>query len=66
LIRVALFVQALMVDPMLLPADSHTYKRAAITAWLEQHSTSPLTGQPADPSTSMSNHVLRSLLQAVS
>ena len=54
-----------MVDPMLLPADSHTYKRAAITAWLQQHGMSLLTGQPADPSTSMPNHALRSLLLSV-
>jgi U-box domain len=40
--------QAVMIDPVLLPADAHIYERAAITAWLQQHGTSPLTGQPAD------------------
>ena len=53
-----------MVDPVLLPADAHTSERAAITAWLQRHGTSPLTGQPADMTSLVPNHTLRSMLQA--
>ena len=34
-----------MVDPV-IAADGHTYERAAIAAWLQQHHTSPVTGAP--------------------
>ena len=34
---------ALMVDPV-ETSDGHIYERHAITTWLEDHSTSPLTG----------------------
>ena len=34
-----------MTDPM-VAADGHTYERAAIAAWLQRHTTSPVTKQP--------------------
>ena len=33
-----------MRDPV-VTADGHTYERAAICEWLEQRSTSPMTGE---------------------
>lgn len=54
-----------MVDPVLLPEDGQSYERAAIMDWLQQHGTSPLTGQPADAATLMPNYTLRSLLHAL-
>ena len=38
-------LQVMMTDPM-VAADGHTYERAAIAAWLEHHTTSPVTQQP--------------------
>lgn len=54
-----------MVDPVLLPDDGRSYERAAITEWLQQHGTSPLTGRPADAEHLTPNYALRSLLQAL-
>lgn len=36
--------QELMKDPV-MTSDGHTYERAAITQWLENHETSPLTNE---------------------
>ena len=32
-----------MVEPV-IAADGHTYEKAAIEAWLQQHTMSPVTG----------------------
>ena len=34
-----------MVDPV-IAGDGHTYERAAIAEWLEQHHTSPVIQEP--------------------
>lgn len=34
----------LFEDPVLLVEDGHTYERSAVTAWLEKHDTSPMSG----------------------
>ena len=36
-------LQALMVEPV-IAADGHTYEKAAIETWLQQHTISPVTG----------------------
>ena len=36
-------LQVLMVDPV-IAADGHTYDRAALQEWLQDHTTSPVTG----------------------
>lgn len=55
-----------MVDPVLLPADQHTYERSAIKGWLEAHGTSPVTGQSlAGKHAVVPNHALRSIISAL-
>src|SRR6056300_1720533 len=34
----------LFQDPVLLVEDGYTYERSAVTAWLEKHDTSPMSG----------------------
>lgn len=53
--------QEVMKDPVLL-ADGHTYERAAAEAWLAQHDTSPVTGQPLTDKSLQPNHALYSLI----
>lgn len=36
-------LQVLMVEPV-IAADGHTYEKAAIETWLQQHTISPVTG----------------------
>lgn len=60
------FLQAVMTDPVLLLADSHTYERSAIKAWLSDHSTSPVTGQPLASEDLVPNHALRSIIGGMS
>ena len=36
----------LFEDPVFLVEDGHTYERSAVTAWLEKHDTSPMSGAP--------------------
>jgi Leucine-rich repeat (LRR) protein len=38
--------QQLFEDPVLLVEDGYTYERSAVTAWLEQNDTSPMSGAP--------------------
>ena len=38
-------LQVMMRQPV-IAADGYSYERAALEAWLLQHSTSPVTGQP--------------------
>lgn len=51
----------LMLDPV-CAADGHTYERAAITAWLATHATSPATGEalPGGDRSLRVNHSMRS------
>ena len=57
--------QVVMVDPVLLRGDGQSYERVAVADWLQQHGTSPLTGQPATADSLMPNFALRSVLQAL-
>lgn len=38
-------VQGVMKDPV-IAGDGHTYERAAVASWLQQHHTSPVTQAP--------------------
>lgn len=53
-------MQKAIEDPAIV-ADGYTYERAAIESWLEQHSISPVTGQPLDHTHIIANHVFKSL-----
>ena len=51
-----------MVDPV-MAADGHTYERASIETWLEQHETSPITNLVLDHKGLVPNHALRSSIE---
>ena len=46
-------------------ADGHTYERAAIERWLENHDTSPKTGLDLDSFALIPNFALRAAIQEV-
>jgi len=52
----------LMLDPVLC-ADGHSYERANIQAWLENHDTSPLTGVALEHKLLVPNHALRKVAE---
>jgi len=52
----------LMLDPVLC-ADGHSYERANIQAWLENHDTSPLTGVALEHKSLVPNHALRKVAE---
>lgn len=56
-------LHTLMTDPV-STVDGHTFEREAIAKWLEQHSTSPLTGLRLASKALTPNHSLRSLAEA--
>ena len=41
----------------------HTYEKAAISAWLDGHSTSPKTNQPLQTNMMFENHAIRQLVE---
>ena len=49
--------------PSLLPADGHSYERAAAVAWLSHSTSSPLTGEPLSSTVLHTNQALRQLLE---
>ena len=51
----------LMVDPC-FAADGHSYERANITAWLQNHSSSPLTNEALPHKMVVPNHALKALI----
>ena len=55
-------VQAVMRDPV-IAADGHTYERHAIQDWLQEHSSSPVTGKPLAHAQLIPNTVIDSLIQ---
>lgn len=57
--------QEVMRDPVMLE-DGFTYERAQITAWLQGHDSSPMTGQPLQGRKLVSNGALRSIIGAIS
>lgn len=48
----------IMTDPV-TTADGHSYERSAITKWLKQHTTSPVTGARLQHKNLTDNHTLR-------
>ncbi|KAA6426501.1 MAG: U box, partial [Trebouxia sp. A1-2] len=54
--------KALLIDPV-VAADGHTYERQALQAWLQHHSTSPITGEHLTHRHLVDNAVIKSLLQ---
>lgn len=59
---VLLSEQAVMVDPV-IAADGHTYEKAAMQKWLQQHQTSPVTGNTLKHVRLVPNIVIRSVIQ---
>lgn len=53
----------LMEQPV-FTSDGHTYERAAITRWLEEHGTSPKTGQQLPDRVLRPNHAVRAQILA--
>ena len=54
-------LQVELVDPC-IAADGHTYERAAIEAWLQQHDSSPVNGEQLTHKRIVANHVLKSVM----
>ncbi len=52
-----------MRDPVLC-SDGHTYERGAITAWLNNHTTSPKTNEVLESKQLLPNFTLRSVIAA--
>mmetsp|Transcript_10179 Transcript_10179/g.27670 ORF Transcript_10179/g.27670 Transcript_10179/m.27670 type:complete len:550 (-) Transcript_10179:392-2041(-) len=53
--------QSIMSDPV-STADGHTYERASIEKWLEENTTSPVTGLHLTNRTLIPNHSLRKII----
>lgn len=51
-----------MRDPVVL-SDGHSYERAHIERWLQQHNTSPVSGAPLESMVVFPNHALRNAIQ---
>ena len=49
-----------MTDPV-IGSDGRTYERSAITAWLKDHKTSPITREPMSPSSLKSNYAVKAM-----
>ncbi len=50
-----------MTHPV-IAADGHTYEKAAIQAWLHQHSISPVTGEALEHKHLVPNLVMKSVI----
>jgi hypothetical protein len=57
--------QERMVEPV-VAADGHSYERGAMEAWLREHESSPLTGEPLAHRHLVPNSRLKSLLAELS
>ena len=53
--------QRLFQDPV-IAADGRTYERKAITRWLREHGTSPITRQAMDVNTLQTNHIVLEMI----
>jgi len=51
----------IMIDPV-VTADGHTYEREAISIWLEQHDSSPLTGAKLEHKNLTTNWTLKKMI----
>jgi serine/threonine protein kinase len=49
-------------DPV-IGADGHTYERENITAWIQKHSTSPMTREPMDVSSLRPNYTVKKMVE---
>jgi hypothetical protein len=49
-----------MTDPV-IGSDGRTYERSAITAWLKDHKTSPITREPMSPSSLKPNYAVKAM-----
>ncbi len=54
--------QEVMKEPV-MAADGHSYEKAAITKWLSEHNTSPLTNEVLPHKGLTPNHALRSAIE---
>jgi len=52
----------LMEDPVILVEDGHTYERAAISEWLNIHTSSPMTNEPLRSKQLVPNKLVKSLI----
>ena len=55
-------MQALMREPV-IAADGQTYEKQAMSAWLQQHKNSPVTGEALAHNHLVPNTVIKSLIQ---
>jgi Mg-chelatase subunit ChlD len=53
-----------MTDPVICVGDGHTYERSAILAWFQNHDTSPMTNEKLGSKALVTNHAMRSELDA--
>lgn len=53
-----------MMERPVITSDGHTYERTAIAKWLEEHNTSPKTGQELPDTVLRPNHALRAQILA--
>ena len=54
-------LQGIMRRPV-IAADGHSYERAALEAWLAQHTTSPVTGLPLSHTRIVDNILIRTAI----
>lgn len=54
--------KAVMKEPV-IAADGRTYEKQALSAWLQQHNTSPVTGKALEHVLLVPNNVIKSLIQ---
>jgi len=54
--------QEVMIDPVLLVGDGHTYERDAIATWLKSNTTSPMTNQLLDDKILVANHAVKKMV----
>ncbi len=58
------YVQVMMIDPV-IAADGHSYEKAAMENWLQDHAMSPVTKQALDHPWLTPNINLRKVIAAV-
>ena len=51
-----------MQEPV-IAADGHTYEQAAMKAWLQQHTTSPVTGNDLPHTRLVPNFLVKNLIK---
>ena len=56
-------MQTTLIDPV-IAADGHTYERAAMQQWLQQHKTSPVTGASLAHFRLISNVIIKTAISS--